>query len=107
MSFAINKQDMDEVIAVCMPAVEYLPDALEFYYYWGIAHYQKEEKEEALEVFKKGVQQVTPESDKAMVSDFYSIMGDLYHLKKMNAANARTMTSDVIPMSFPFMTFVL
>lgn len=85
LSFAINKQDMDEVIAVCMPAVEYLPDALEFYYYWGIAHYQKEEKEEALEVFKKGVQQVTPESDKAMVSDFYSIMGDLYHLKKMNA----------------------
>jgi tetratricopeptide (TPR) repeat protein len=27
---------------------------------------------------------VKPESDKAMVSDFYSIMGDLYHVKKMN-----------------------
>ena len=84
LSFAINKQDMDEIIAVCKPAVEYMPDALEFYYYWGIAHYQKEQKDEALEVFKKGVKQVKPESDKAMVSDFYSIMGDLYHLKKMN-----------------------
>ena len=30
LSFAINKQDMDEVIAVCTPAVEYMPDALEF-----------------------------------------------------------------------------
>ncbi|MBO5016500.1 MAG: hypothetical protein J6C92_11920, partial [Bacteroidaceae bacterium] len=85
LSFAINKQDMDEVIAVCTPAVEYMPDALEFYYYLGIGHYQKEQKDEALEVFKKGVRQVTPQSDKAMVSDFYSIMGDLYHLKKMNA----------------------
>ncbi len=85
LSFAINKQDMDEVISVCTPAVEYMPDALEFYYYLGVAHYQKEQKEEALEVFKKGVKQVTPQSDKAMVSDFYSIMGDLYHLKKMNA----------------------
>ena len=85
LSFAINKQDMDEVIAVCTPAVEYMPDALEFYYYLGIGHYQKEQKDEALEVFKKGVRQVTPQSDKAMVSDFYSIMGDLYHLKKMKA----------------------
>lgn len=85
LSFAINKQDMDEVIAVCTPAVEYMPDALEFYYYLGIGHYQKEQKDEALEVFKKGVRQVTPQSDKSMVSDFYSIMGDLYHLKKMKA----------------------
>ena len=84
LSFAINKQNMDEVIEVCAPAVEYMPDALEFYYYWGIAHYQKEQRDEALEVFKKGVRQVKPESDKAMVSDFYSIMGDLYHLKDMN-----------------------
>ena len=84
LSFALNKQDMDEVIAVCKPAVECMPDALEFYYYWGLAHYQKEQQNEALEVFKKGVKQVKPESDKAMVSDFYSIMGDLYHLKKMN-----------------------
>lgn len=85
LSFAISKQDMDEVIAVCTPAVEYMPEVLEFYYYLGIGHYQKEQREEALEVFKRGVRQVTPQSDKALVSDFYSIMGDLYHLKKMNA----------------------
>ena len=85
LSFAISKEDLDEIIRLCAPAVEYLPDALEFYYYWGIAHYQKEEHDKALEVFQKGVRQVDENSDKEMVSDFYSILGDLYHQKKMNA----------------------
>ena len=85
LSFAISKEDLDEVIRICSPAVEYMPEALEFYYYWGVAHYQKDQHDEALEVFKKGVRQVGTDSDKNMVSDFYSIMGDLYHTKKMNA----------------------
>lgn len=85
LSFAITEEDLDEVIRLCAPAVEYMPEALEFYYYWGIAHYQKKQHDEALEVFKKGVRQVGSDSDKGMASDFYSIMGDLYHLKKMNA----------------------
>ena len=84
LSFAISKEDLDEVIRICSPAVEYMPEALEFYYYWGIAHYQKDQHDEALKVFKKGVRQVSENSDKNMVSDFYSIMGDLYHTKKMN-----------------------
>lgn len=84
LSFAISKEDLDEVIRLCAPAVEYTPEALEFYYYWGLAHYQKKQHDEALEVFNKGVRQVAPDSDKDMVSDFYSIMGDLYHLKNMN-----------------------
>jgi len=84
LSFAISKEDLDEVIRICAPAVEYMPEALEFYYYWGIAHYQKNQHDEALEVFKKGVRQVGADSDKNIVSDFYSIMGDLYHIKKMN-----------------------
>ena len=85
LSFAISKEDLDEVIRICSPAVEYMPEALEFYYYWGLAHYQKEQIDEAMEVFKRGVRQVTPESDKTMASDFYSILGDLYHTKSMNA----------------------
>ncbi len=85
LSFAITKNDMNEIIKVCKPAVDYMPEALEFYYYLGVAHYQNKETDEALEVFKKGVRQVKPDSDKNMVSDFYSILGDLYHTKKMNA----------------------
>ena len=84
LSFAISKEDLDEVIRICSPAVEYMPEALEVYYYWGLAHYQKDQKDEAMEVFKKGIRQVGPNSDKSMASDFYSILGDLYHTKKMN-----------------------
>ena len=84
LSFAIAKNDMDEIIRICIPAVNYMPEALEFHYYLGLAHYQKEERDKALEVFKKGIRQITPESDKTLASDFYAIMGDLYHLKKMN-----------------------
>ena len=84
LSFAISKEDLDEVIRLCAPAMEYMPEALEFYYSWGLAHYQKKQHDEALEVFKKGVRQVDANSDKNMVSDFYSIMGDLYHIRKMN-----------------------
>lgn len=84
LSFAISDNDLDEVVRICTPAVEYMPEALEFYYYMGLAHYQKDRTEAALEVFKKGVRQVNENSDKALVSDFYAILGDLYHTKKMN-----------------------
>ena len=84
LSFAIREQDMDEVIALCTPALEDTPETLEFYYYLGLAYHQKDQPDEALEVFKKGVNQVNEKSDKNIVSDFYAIMGDLYHIKKMN-----------------------
>jgi tetratricopeptide (TPR) repeat protein len=83
VQFAISKQDMDELVRVCTPAVEYTPEVLEFYYYLGLAHHQKGETEAALEVFQKGVAQVNDQSNKALVSDLYAIMGDLYHIRKM------------------------
>ena len=85
LSFAISKEDLDEVIRICAPAVEYMPEALEFYYYWGVAYYQKEQKTEAMEVFKKGVHHISSDSDKNLASDLYSMLGDLYHTLKMDA----------------------
>lgn len=84
LNFAISKNDLDEVIRICTPAVEYMPEAIEFYYYMGLAHYQKDRTDEALAVFKKGVRQINENSDKALASDCYAILGDLYHTKKMN-----------------------
>ena len=85
LSFAISKNDLDEVVRICSPAVEYMPEALEFYYYMGLAHYQEERSDEALKVLEKGVRQVNEQSDKVLVSDFYAIMGDIFHEKKMDA----------------------
>lgn len=85
LSYAINENNQDEVIRVATPAIVYNPDAMEFYYYLGLAHYQKDQTDKALEVFKKGVQQINEKSDKGIASDFYSILGDLYHSREMKA----------------------
>lgn len=85
LSYAIRDNNLDEVIHIATPALEYNSDALEFYYYLGLAHFQKKETDKALEVFLKGVKQVNEKSDKNIVSDFYAILGDLYHTKKMQA----------------------
>ena len=85
LSYDISRNDPDEVIRVAEPALVYSPDAMEFYYYLGMAHYQKEQTDKALEVFRKGVQQINEKSDKGIASDFYSILGDLYHQREMKA----------------------
>ena len=85
LGYAIRKNDLDEVIRIAAPALEYNPEAMEFYYYLGLAYYQKEDSNKALEVFQKGVRQVNEKSDKSIVSDFYAILGDIYHTKGMSA----------------------
>ena len=85
LSYAIRDNNLDEVIRVATPATVYNPDAMEFYYYLALAHYQKDQTDKALEVFNKGVQQINEKSDKNIASDFYSILGDLYHSREMKA----------------------
>jgi len=82
LSYAIKKNDFQEAIKICEPAIEITPDALEFYYYLGLSYYQAERVDDALKVFKKGVTHVNEKSDKKIVSDFYSMLGDIYHTKK-------------------------
>jgi tetratricopeptide (TPR) repeat protein len=76
-----NRKDYDEVIALCRPAQEYNPDEMAFYYFQGLAHFQKDEQDEALDVFRKGVSQIKEDSNPDIVSDFYAIMGDILHQK--------------------------
>lgn len=84
LNFAVREQNNDKIIDICKRAIEYTPEVLEYYYYLGLTYNQKNMSDEALDVFKKGLGQITPESDKAIASDFYAIMGDLYHIKGMN-----------------------
>jgi tetratricopeptide (TPR) repeat protein len=85
LSYAIKKNDFQEAIKICEPAIETNPDALEFYYYLGLSYYQAERIDDALNVFKKGVARVNEKSDKKIISDFYSMLGDIYHTKKQDA----------------------
>jgi len=76
-----GKKDFDEVIRLCGPALEYNPDEMAFYYFMGLAHFQKKDNDEALDVFRRGVGQIHEDSNKELASDFYAIMGDILHEK--------------------------
>ena len=78
---AVRRDDYAEAVRICEPAIQYNPEELSFYYYLGISYSQVERDLDALEVLKKGVGQVTPNSDKKLVSDFYTFIGDLHHSK--------------------------
>ena len=55
-----------------------------FYYFQGMAQFHKHDSDAALETFRKGVGQIKQDSDPAIVSDFYGIMGDILHEKGLN-----------------------
>ena len=82
---AVRKEDYKEVIRLCEAGVESNPDMLEFYFYLAIAYNQAERADDALAVCQKALGNITEKSKKEVVSDFYAIMGDIYHTKKMNA----------------------
>lgn len=86
---AVRKEDYKQIIKVCESGIEATPDALEFYYYLAIAYNQVEQTDSVLSICKRALQHTTPDSKKEIVSDFYSIMGDMYHTKdKMAEAYA-------------------
>ena len=76
-----SKKNFDEVIRLSRAAQEYNPDEMAFYYFMGLAHFQKDERDEALNSFQRGVAQSNESSNKEIVSDFYAIMGDILHEK--------------------------
>lgn len=73
--------DYDKVIAICRPAQEYNPEEMVFYYFQGMAQYQKHENDAALQTFRKGVSQIKADSNPDVVSDFYALMGEILHEK--------------------------
>lgn len=82
VSAAVKKEDYKQIIKVCEPGIEATPDALELYYYLAIAYHQAEQGDSVLSVCNRALEHITPDTRKEVISDFYSIMGDIYHSKK-------------------------
>lgn len=83
VSAAVRKEDYKQIIKVCEPGIEATPDALELYYYLAIAYHQAEQGDSVLSVCNRALEHITPDTRKEVISDFYSIMGDVYHTKKL------------------------
>lgn len=79
---AVRKEDYKQIIKVCEPGIEATPDALEFYYYLAIAYNQAEQPDSVVSICKRALEHTTADSKKEVVSNFYSILGDMYHTQK-------------------------
>lgn len=78
----VKKEDYKQIIKVCEPGIEATPDALEFYYYLAVAYNQAEKPDSVISICKRALEHTTADSKKEIVSDFYSILGDMYHTQK-------------------------
>lgn len=85
MQYAFDAKDYNKAVEVCRKGIENYPDQLSFYFYLGFSYYQLDRTEEALKTFEVGVGQVKDDTDPSLVSDMYSIMGDLLYKKGQKA----------------------
>ena len=83
VSYAWQADDRDRIIELCRDARQYNPDEMAFYYYQGIAYYQKGQLDDALNAFQNGIGVINSDSDPAIVSDFYAVLGDIMYQKGM------------------------
>lgn len=81
VSFAWDEKDHAQVVSLCQEARQYNPEEMAFYYYQGMAYYQEDNPDQALEAFQQGISVINQDSNPAIVSDFYAVMGDLLHQK--------------------------
>ena len=78
-------KNWDRIIELASPALQYNPEEMAFYYFMGLAYYQKDERDKALEMFRKGVSEINSQSNADIVSDFYAMMGDILYQKGRSA----------------------
>ncbi|MGM9700595.1 MAG: tetratricopeptide repeat protein [Prevotella sp.] len=77
----LREQRWEEVAVVSQAGTEYNPEEMAFYYFLGLAHYQTENNDAALDALRRGIGVVNDESEPAIVSDLYSIMGNILNEK--------------------------
>lgn len=83
---AVRQEDYKEIIRLCEAGVESNPDMLEFYFYLAIAYNQAERTDDVIAICRKALTHITKDSKKEVVSDFYAILGDAYHMRSHDEA---------------------
>lgn len=81
MNFA-QEEKYQDIIDLCHKTLPYNPERMELYYFQGFAQYQLHDTLGALSSFQKATGLVSEESDSAMVSDCYMLMGEIYKDQK-------------------------
>ncbi|MBM6992159.1 MAG: tetratricopeptide repeat protein [Prevotella sp.] len=73
------QEDWKAVAELSEPGMLYNPDEMAFYYFTGLARYYQKDDNGALDALQRGTAEINTKSDPKIVSDFYAIMGEIYH----------------------------
>ncbi len=79
LSYAIQEEDTTGIIHICKPATEYGAKDPVYYYYLGIAYYQQDSTKLAIDALCGGLAHIDENSSVTLITNLYSILGDLYH----------------------------
>lgn len=78
-----SSQDWKEIAALSEPGMLYNPDFLPFYFFTGLSRYYLKDDKGALDALRKGTEFINDQSNTAIVSEIYSIMGEIYSANGM------------------------
>ncbi|MDR3193811.1 MAG: tetratricopeptide repeat protein [Tannerella sp.] len=81
LNLTLQMEDMEDAIRICNKCHELFPEAPEYYYYRGIACFQLQRYQEALDSYYGGLK-IIPESNRQIRSDFYGQIGDIFYRMK-------------------------
>ncbi len=79
LSYAVQEEDVDAIIKVARPAVDYGVKDPVYYYYLGIAYYQRDSVRTAIDVLQRGLRQVSDNTSIDLIATSYTMIGDMYH----------------------------
>ena len=77
LRLSMMAKEFDEAIRICQKCREIFPDAFEFNLYMGLAYYQKNEFQLAINAYKDALT-IIPKENKPAISEFYGQIGDTY-----------------------------
>ena len=81
MQYYLSRNDADGVSRVAKNAVKYFPEELSYHFYLAVTYLMKGDNDNALKVCETAVGNATPETQPALLSQLYSIIGDIRHEK--------------------------
>jgi tetratricopeptide (TPR) repeat protein len=75
---SIPPDSLDKAIAVCRTAISYIPDEAIFYYFLGVAEYQKKDYPAAISTFQTGISLLPENESLLLASELYGLIGSAY-----------------------------
>ncbi len=81
LQIQLTMADWDAVVSTSTEGIQYSPESMIYYYFLGVAHFQKDEDDAALDALRRGMDEVDGESIPSFVSDAYALMGDILYKK--------------------------